>query len=45
MYNVLTMTAAFLVILEAEEDDNRPRLKNLECFQRQVHLLYNYAFY
>ena len=31
MYNVLTMTAAFQVILEAEEDDNRPRLKNLEC--------------
>ena len=26
MYNVLTMTAAFQVILEAEEDDNRPRL-------------------
>ena len=31
MYNGLTMTAAFQVILEAEEDDNRPRLKNLEC--------------
>ena len=31
MYNVLTMTAAFQVILEAEEDDNRSRLKNLEC--------------
>ena len=30
MYNVLTMTAAFQVILEAEEDDNRPRLTNLE---------------
>ena len=43
MYNVLTMTAVFQVILGAEEDDNR--LKDLECFQRQVHLLYNYAFY
>ena len=30
MYNVLTMTAAFQVILEPEEDDNRPRLKNFQ---------------
>ena len=46
MYNVLTMTAAFQVILEAEEDDNRPRLKKpFKSVQGQVHLLYNYAFY
>ena len=30
MYNVLMTAVAFQVIFEAEEDDNRPRLKNLE---------------
>ena len=38
-YNVLTMTAAFQVILEAEEDDNRPGLKNLECSETVIFAL------
>ena len=34
------MTAAFQVILEAEEDDNRPRLKNLECSEIGIFALH-----
>ena len=39
MYSVLTTAAAFQVILEAEEDDIRPRLKIQECSETGIFAL------
>ena len=38
------MAAAFQVIFEAYEDDNWPRLKQLECSETGI-FVYNFAFY
>ena len=42
--HVLTMAAAFQVIFEADEDDNRPRLKQIECSETGI-FVYNFALY
>ena len=41
--HILTMAVAFQFILEAEEDDNRPRLKQPRVFRDRY--ICTYAFY